>query len=125
VGEGMIWVFFIWISALVVIFMPTVDSQLDDITQKVIQCESHGDSHAVGDNGEAYGILQFHKPTFDWMKHLAGHDEYQYTNPNDQILLFKWAVMNGYGDHWVCFKKLGLTKPMPIWYTVFSGNCRS
>jgi len=67
---------------------------------KVIECESSWNSNAIGDLGKAFGLAQFHKPTFD--RFCEG----EYKNPFDQIKCFvKMAAEKGQ-QHWTCFKLL-------------------
>lgn len=74
---------------------------------QVGRCES-GNNHKVkpGDDGKAIGKFQFHVPTFEWMKGLAGLPELKITSEQDQEILFKWAIENGYGRHWTCYRDL-------------------
>jgi hypothetical protein len=67
---------------------------------KVIECESSWKYNAVGDSGEAFGLLQFHKPTFD--KFCKG----EYKNPFDQIDCVIEMFNKGLQRHWTCFKNL-------------------
>ncbi len=59
-------------------------------------CESGGDPHAIGPNGEI-GVLQFHPDTF--YRIFGGSDIW---NPWEQIDIAAFAFANGYADHWVC-----------------------
>lgn len=69
-------------------------------------CES-GMRHdgIYGDNGRAYGLMQFHRRTFDWFKKMAGRESMRIENMYDQIVLAAWAIKNGFGEHWTCFRK--------------------
>ena len=79
----------------------------DEIRYQVGFCESGNKHDGVwGDGGLAYGKYQFHSRTFDWMKDLAGKPELKRENLEDQEWLFKWAIKNGYGDHWTCYTKI-------------------
>jgi hypothetical protein len=75
---------------------------------KIIQCESSCRHDVYGDKGLAYGIAQFHKPTFNEFKLKAGRPELNYKSEEDQIWLLKWAIENGRTRHWTCARKLGL-----------------
>ena len=69
----------------------------------VMNCESGGLDTAVGDKGLAYGPMQFHRETFDWMKQKANLPLLEYTNPQDQLTLAAWAFAHGYQNNWSCF----------------------
>lgn len=69
-------------------------------------CESSMRHDGVyGDSTLAYGLFQFHRPTFDMFKVKAGHPEFQYENMADQAELTAWALKNGYAAHWTCMKQ--------------------
>uniref|UniRef100_A0A6M3JN77 Transglycosylase SLT domain-containing protein n=1 Tax=viral metagenome TaxID=1070528 RepID=A0A6M3JN77_9ZZZZ len=82
-----------------------VAPSVEILADKIIQCESGGDNNAVGDNGKARGIAQFHRPTFDWLCRLSGKD-LNYYNAQDQRELLVWALENGRGYLWSCFRNL-------------------
>lgn len=77
------------------------------VVSDVTTCESSNRHENVwGDGGKSYGVAQFHKRTFDWMKKLAGHPEYDWKNRENQISLLSWAIKNGYGSHWqTCYNR--------------------
>ena len=52
----------------------------------LIRFESGGNINAIGDNGKAIGILQFHQATFDLFSERYGL-ELDIYSPKDQILL--------------------------------------
>lgn len=81
-------------------------SDLDILTYKIIQCESSCRHDVYGDHGKAYGIAQFHRPTFNEFKKRAGRPELKYKCEEDQIWLLKWALRNGLENHWTCAKKV-------------------
>ena len=74
---------------------------------KPIKCES-GFRHEglYGDGGRAYGIAQFHRPTFESFKKKANMPTANYFNKYDQIDLMAWAFKVGYANHWTCFRKI-------------------
>lgn len=77
-----------------------------DILISMAECESSVRHNGVyGDNGKSYGIMQFQRPTFDLFKGISGIDGLEYENEKDQIVLTAWAVKNGFGDHWTCYRK--------------------
>jgi len=65
---------------------------------KVIECESSWNTNAVGDSGLAFGLAQFHKPTF------LAFCEGNYYNPFNQLKCFTQMMSKGLGRHWTCFK---------------------
>jgi hypothetical protein len=83
------------------------DEAVRYITTNITFCESSNRHEETwGDGGAAYGVAQFHKPTFNWMKNLAGHPEYNWKSKDDQLKLLDWAIRNGYGKHWgTCYKR--------------------
>ena len=81
--------------------------KLQEQILEIIMCESSGKHKDVwGDNRESYGIAQFQKPTWDYLSGLAGI-EGDWKDKQDQIALLKWAIQNGHGKHWTCYRKLG------------------
>lgn len=68
----------------------------------IAKCESGFREKVYGDSGKAYGIYQFHKPTFELFKKKAGAPSLDYKNPDDQIELAVWAFANGLDSHWSC-----------------------
>lgn len=73
--------------------------------EAVIMCESGWRPTVYGDGGHAYGLLQFHKPTFDmWAKQIG--EPMDYYSSFDQIKMGAWAFSKGYTSHWTCFSKL-------------------
>ena len=72
------------------------------VLYEVIQCESNWKETAVGDHGLAYGLAQFHEPTFDMFSKQMGM-ELDYKSPKDQILVMAWAFSKGLEHHWTCY----------------------
>lgn len=77
------------------------------LMMEIVACESSFNHKAVGDGGKAYGLAQFHKPTFYRMAKKAGYDG-EWKSSKYQITLLKWAVDNGYTDEWSCGDKEGV-----------------
>ena len=72
---------------------------------RVMLCESSGKINAVGDNGKAYGLFQFHENTFKmFAKDLD--EELEWKNPEHQIKLASWAFSKGKQTHWTCWKNI-------------------
>lgn len=76
---------------------------------KVAYCESSHNPKAKGDGGRAFGVMQYHRPTFERFSRLKGEqlDYYSYT---DQIKLTAWIWANypQYKSHWTCAKIVGI-----------------
>ncbi len=76
-------------------------------TQIISECESGGKHTGVyGRQGE-YGVVQFKRATFDWMKKLANMPDLKWTSREDQLTLLGWAIEHGRAQqHWKrCFAK--------------------
>lgn len=68
---------------------------------RVARCESNFNTKAIGDGGRAYGVYQYHSPTFNSFSNLYGVT-YDYRSPTDQIDLTGWAFSQGLDTHWTC-----------------------
>lgn len=78
-----------------------------DLFLDVINCESgFRHSRVYGDSGKAYGISQFHKPTFLMFVKEAGFSDFDYYDMDDQLDLMAWSWHQGYQSHWSCYKKV-------------------
>jgi len=90
------------ISSPYLLPLKTYGSLIDDL----IQCESNGNPLAVGDNGRAKGILQFHEPTF---KQYCVN-KYGYSNDiwseEIQINCANEMLEDNFNNvlHWTCYK---------------------
>jgi hypothetical protein len=71
-----------------------------DVLYKVIHCESSWNPNAVGDNGLAFSVAQFHRPTFNYF--CKG----EYENPYHQIDCMAYMFSIGKQYHWTCYKML-------------------
>ncbi|MFA5987453.1 MAG: transglycosylase SLT domain-containing protein [Candidatus Paceibacterota bacterium] len=71
----------------------------------IAACESNLKPTAVGDGGKAYGIYQFHKPTFSLLSKKMG-EKLDYYSIEDNIRLAIWAISTDRGFHWSCYNKL-------------------
>lgn len=72
----------------------------------VIACESSGRHEGIwGDNGRSYGIAQIQKPTWNYLSGMAGIKG-NWKDKQDQIRLLEWAIQNGHGKHWTCYRRL-------------------
>ena len=71
----------------------------------IATCESELKTNAVGDHGKAYGIYQFHKPTFDEFSKKLG-EKMDYHDTEDNIKLAIWALSKDKGQHWSCYRHI-------------------
>lgn len=77
-----------------------------EVAIQVARCESEFKLTAVGDGGKAYGVFQFHKPTFTEFAKKFGDETLEYKNFEHQTELAVWAISQGKGYHWTCFRNL-------------------
>jgi len=86
------------------IYIPEIEYQ--ELINCLITYESQGNEFATGDSGLAYGILQFHKETFDKYSTEYGM-KLDYKNPKDQILLADYMLKENIDNikHWSVWKK--------------------
>jgi len=70
----------------------------------LIKYESGGREDVYGDNGKAYGILQFHRPTFELYSTKYELD-IDYKNPEHQIILAEKMLKDGLAYHWTPWRK--------------------
>ena len=80
--------------------------EVEPIIRDIIECESGWNETAVGDNGKAYGWLQFWEGTFNQFKEMYDMEWLEYRDPIDQVTLATKMVNDGYGSHWTCYNKL-------------------
>lgn len=76
-----------------------------NLSSKVIQCESHYNINAVGDEGRSRGIAQFQEPSFNRLSRLMG-EELDYNSSHDQIKLMVWSIANGHGMEWTAYRAI-------------------
>lgn len=86
-------------------------NDLDESFYRVAECESNFYYYAYGDYDrksktyKAYGIFQFHKPTWNYFQKLSGL-KLNYYSTKDQIKMALWAWKNGKQNHWSCWLRL-------------------
>lgn len=75
------------------------------VFKKVMFCESQNKPNPPGhnDGGAAYGIFQFHRPTFLYYEKQIGID-LEYTSYKDQIQLAAYMFSIGEQKQWTCLK---------------------
>lgn len=77
----------------------------ESIVENITYCESR-DIHDRTSWAGAYGRAQFMERTFNWMKGLAGKENLEWRNEEDQMWLLNWAIRKGYGSHWqTCYRQ--------------------
>ncbi len=76
-----------------------------DLAVEIADCESELKVDAVGDSGKAYGVYQFHKPTFKEFSEKLGV-KLDYMNTEDNVRLAMWGLANEKGHHWSCYRKI-------------------
>lgn len=87
-------------------FYATLYGVKQDIALGIARCESEFRYDVKGDGGKAYGVYQFHKPTFEEFKVAFGDTSLDYKNPKDAIQLAMWAISQGKQNHWTCYEKV-------------------
>ncbi len=53
----------------------------------------------------AYGLYQFHRPTFVRLARMSGNPKLNWKNPEHQYIVAKWAIQNGYGGLWTTYRR--------------------
>lgn len=76
---------------------------------KVSKCESSYRPNIYGDGTRAFGIFQYHKPTFIAFSKLMG-EQLDYYSYNDQAKLTSWVWKHypNYKSHWTCSYIVGI-----------------
>ena len=100
-----------------------VDSQLSMVNQidydfmadQVIACESGGEMKwgdlNYKENGvsiPSYGVAQFQLRTFNMLKVKANKPFINYYSEQDQKWLLKYALVNGFGNLWTCYRNMSI-----------------
>jgi Transglycosylase SLT domain len=74
------------------------------LIRHLIFLESSGRPTVYGDHGMSYGLLQFQKATFEYMKKKAGMEWMEWKDPDDQVALARWMVGHGYGNQFSTYR---------------------
>ncbi len=74
------------------------------LLNKIVELESNWKVDAIGDGSKAFGLAQFHQPTFEQFKKEANMSDLEYKNPYHQLTLLAWAFENGKQAHWSTYK---------------------
>lgn len=72
--------------------------------ERIIIAESSGRTNIWGQDGE-FGICQFKKSTFYFLAEKVGLPNPNWKDQSQQMYLLRWALENGYGNHWVTYRK--------------------
>ena len=76
-----------------------------DTLSCVLFHESTYRTDVYGDSGKAYGIAQFHLPTFQWFRAKMGlNGSDMRGGAESSIEVMAWAFAHGYGNHWTPYK---------------------
>jgi len=88
-----------------------------DYALAIARCESELKHTAVGDNGLAYGVYQFHRPTFALFEkkmrrtgELMENESLDYKSTDDNVRMALWAFQNDKDHHWTCARKVAVVK---------------
>ena len=76
-----------------------------DLIECLIKKESMWNAYAVGDSGNAFGLLQFWRSTFDFYKEKYGEEWLEYENPLHQIILADLMLKDNLWFHWTTYNK--------------------
>ena len=78
---------------------------------ETIRLESDWDASAVGDEGAAIGLMQFHAETWSWGCELTGHEEWadpaNRYDPLKSLIVGLDMVAMGYGYLWTAWEMTG------------------
>lgn len=109
----------IFVFTIFILLIPSVNSgniipmdKFGYVKTEVARCESRFVHNKWGDTNTAYpayGIYQFQKRTFNYLKKIANRPELQWKSEKDQVWLFNWVCNyeNGkYLKYWSCYQKL-------------------
>ena len=79
--------------------------EMKELVIAILECESSNRPDVWGDGGKSYGIAQIQERTWDYLAPKAGIKG-DWKDPGDQVALLEWAIENGYGGYWTCYRKL-------------------
>lgn len=100
----------------------SVKDQWEDLINACIEVESEGNPQAVGDHGNAIGILQIWKITIDDVNRILGYQAYHYDdryNPEKSKEIFKIYV-DFYGE--IYERQTGLAPTDEIYAKIWNGG---
>jgi len=70
------------------------------------KCESTMGKNLWGDNNKAFGVFQYHSPTWSDFERWSGMNLDRYSE-HDQVKMTAWALSTGRGYNWSCNYKTG------------------
>lgn len=73
----------------------------EDVMNKVIHCESTHNPNAVGDNGQSFGLVQIHLPS--WGGQITREEA---LDPHFALNFLAEKLSEGKGRLWTCYRKL-------------------
>lgn len=78
-----------------------------EIIYKVIECESSFRHKNIWGLAGEYGLLQYKEQSFYYLMKLSPYKKLKlkWKDVRHQYLLASWAIENGYGNHWTCYRK--------------------
>lgn len=80
--------------------------QIDEsVFKKVMWCESNNNPDAIGDNGKAKNVYQFHKQTFDSYSKKVG-EGLDYNSYHDQIKTAAYMFSIGQARQWTTYRAI-------------------
>ena len=83
------------------------NKDIEGMVVQIVMCESGGRPDAVGDNGKAYGLTQYHSQTFYLHAKRAGLANANWKNNQHQLTLLRWCLTEGNcGKEWTCWRRL-------------------
>ena len=75
-----------------------------DLVEEIIECESGGNQDAIGRAGEI-GIAQFMPTTWTMFNEMRG-TKLNINSAKHQEDMLIWALSEGLGRHWTCWRKI-------------------
>jgi len=91
-------------------YIPQVETY-GALIEDLVECESGGNPDALGDNGRAHGVLQFHRPTFEQYAPLAGVINPDIWNEEQQRRTANYMISIGEICQWTCARIIGIDCP--------------
>ena len=77
-----------------------------EVIYKVIECESSFRHDNIWGQAGEYGLLQFKEKSFYYLLRLSPYKKLKWKDARHQYLLASWAIENGHGGHWSCWRKV-------------------
>lgn len=74
-----------------------------EVIDWLVSKESSYRTNVYGDSGKAYGLAQFHKPTWIYFQDRYNRHDLKIDNPVNQIEMLCLALKDGQFQHWTPF----------------------